>query len=186
MKLKVLVLSVTVLLFYVLTSSAAEPPWPGAPEGADAFSPIIGDHKCLMTYRGEDGELTEKADCRWHWYYKFEGHMVQDDFYMFSDQGDVVWTGSTLRTFEPGKARWNNMFLGSHGTGFGRMFHGSSVGDEVHLEVDLDNPDGSTYQNRIFYYEVSDGAFRWRQERSDDEGKTWKVSVAVDVEAASG
>jgi len=174
--------SVLIALYFIsLNTFAAEPPFPGAPNGAAAFSPMIGDHSCTMTYRGEDGELTVKSDCRWHWYYKFEGHMVQDDFYMLDDAGKVIWTGSTLRTWEPSADRWNNMFLGSHGTGFGRMFHGKPVEDEVHLEVDDEDPDGTPHKNRIYFYEVEAGKFRWRQERSDENGENWKVWVTVDI-----
>ena len=172
---------VVILLFFVSVAMATEPPFADAPEEAAAFSPIIGDHSCVMTYRGQDGQLTEKADCRWHWYYKFEGHMVQDDFYMLDPDGKVVWSGSTLRTWDLASHQWNNMFLGVHGTGFGKMFHGQPVEGEVHLEVSGEEPDGRTYQDRLFFYDMKDGGFRWRQERSYDDGVNWQLWVTVEA-----
>jgi hypothetical protein len=169
------------LSLFSFSAMAADPPFPNAPEGAAAFGPMIGDHACVMKYAGADGELTESAGCRWNWYYKFDGHMVQDDFYMFDAAGNVAWSGSTLRTWEPGKDRWNNMFLGAHGTGFGKMFHGQPVDDEIHIELEASDPDGTPHLLRIFFNEVKDGKFRWRQERSNDGGETWKLNVTVDI-----
>lgn len=175
-------LTITLLLACLASPAAAgEPPFPNAPEGAGAFGPIIGDHLCTMTYRGPDGALDQVAKCRWNWYYKFSNRMVQDDFYMYDDQGNVVWTGSTLRTWDLAQQRWNNMFLGVHGTGFGRMFHGVSVDNEIHLTVDGEDPDGRTHMNRIYFSDIGDGAFNWRQERSYDGGETWAVWVKTEV-----
>jgi hypothetical protein len=174
------IILLTVLLICSASSSAGELPFAGAPEGAASFGPMIGDHNCVMIYRGQDGEMSEKSDCRWHWYYKFEGHMVQDDFYMLDGQGKVVWSGSTLRTWDLAENRWNNMFLGVHGTGFGKLFHGKPVGEEVHVEVSGTGPDGKDYIDKITYYEMKDGEFRWRQERSFDQGNSWQLWVTVE------
>lgn len=165
------------------TVLAGDTPFRGAPEGAAAFDPIIGDHRCEMTYRGPTGEMDQVAPCRWLWYYKFEGRMVQDDFWMLDGEGNPVWSGSVLRTFDLGTQQWNNMFLGVHGTGFGRMFHGKAVGDEVHLWVDGEDPDGRQHSNRIFFYDMDGGAFKWRQERSYDGGETWELFVQTVVQA---
>ena len=91
---------ILLLSFMSPIAVAGELAFEGAPGGASAFGAIIGDHKCVMTYRGQDGELSEQANCRWHFYYKFEGHMVQDDFTMYDDAGNAVWNGSTLRTWD--------------------------------------------------------------------------------------
>lgn len=164
---------------------AGEPPFTDAPEGAGAFGPMIGDHPCVMTYKGPDGKLDQVAKCRWLWYYKFNGRMVQDDFWMLGEDGNPVWAGSTLRTWDLQANRWNNMFLGVHGTGFGRMFHGVPAGEEVHVTVDGEDPDGRTHMNRIFFYDVKDGAFNWRQERSYDNGETWELYIKTEVAAPS-
>ena len=170
------------LLFSVSCSiGMAEEPFPGAPPGAASFSPVMGDHKCLLTFRGPDGELDQTANCRWHFYYKFEGRMVQDDFWMFGNDGNPVWAGSTIRTWDLANNRWNNMFLGVHDQGFGGMFHGEPAGDEIHLTVDGEDPDGRKHTNRIFFYDISEGGFRWRQERSYDEGETWTLWIKTEV-----
>ena len=161
----------------------ADGPFPGAPPGAAAFDPLIGDHKCLLTFRGPDGELDQTANCRWHFFHKFEGRMVQDDFWMYGEDGSPVWAGSTIRTWDLAGERWNNMFLGVHDQGFGGMFHGVPNGDEIHLTVDGEDPDGRKHTNRIFFYDIEGGAFKWRQERSYDGGETWTLWIKTEVYA---
>jgi hypothetical protein len=174
-------LAIFALLF--LGTAAANELFPDAPPGAGAFGPMMGDHRCVLTYRGPGGELNQTASCRWKWYYKFDGRMVQDDFWMYGEDGEPVWAGSTIRTWDLAKNQWNNMFLGVHDSGFGRMFHGVPVGDEVHLTVDGEDPDGRKHLNRIFFYDVEDGAFKWRQERSYDAGETWALWIKTEVYA---
>jgi hypothetical protein len=174
---------ITILALTGFSVSLADEPFPNAPPGAAAFGPVMGDHKCVLTYRGPEGELDQKADCRWHWYYKFEGRMVQDDFWMYGEDGNTVWAGSTIRTWDLANNRWNNMFLGVHDQGFGGMFHGVPAGDEIHMTVEGEDPDGRKHINRIFFYDIMDGAFKWRQERSYDGGETWTLWIRTEVAA---
>lgn len=170
----------------LLAASAvmADSPFPDAPAGAAAFDPLMGDHQCLLTYRGPEGELDQVSDCRWHFYYKFEGRMVQDDFWMYDDEGNTQWGGSTLRTWDLAANRWNNTFIGVHDQGFGGVFHGDPVDGEIHLTVEGEDPDGRRHISRIFFHDIQDdGSFKWRQERSYDEGKTWTLWIKVDVSA---
>jgi hypothetical protein len=64
-------------------------------------------------------------------------------------------------TFNPSSAEWRNGEMIVMGRGTDR--------------------DGKTYMARSTYSKITAGSFRFTQERSTDNGKSWKESLTIDA-----
>jgi len=53
----------------------------------------------------------------------------------------------------------------------------------LRLTVEGEDPDGRIHINRIFFFDVKDGAFNWLQERSYHNGETWVLWIKTEVAA---
>ena len=103
--------------------------------------------------------------------YILDGYAIQDDFMMLNREGEVVFRGTSIRSYNqqsgkyqiawimPGhrgftdiEAEWNGGKLISTGKGY------DAFGD---------------FLERFEYYDITDKSYSFRMDRSYDGGKTW-------------
>ncbi|MDA8142876.1 MAG: hypothetical protein M0T81_02720 [Thermoplasmatales archaeon] len=127
------------------------------------FGQFVGDWdivecKNLM----QDGSWkTSKGELHWGWI--LGGRAVQD-----------IWTsvpdmGTTVRFYDSGIDAWRSTWI-SPTQNVVRMFTGNKVGDEIVLET----KESSTDIMKWIFFSIQENSFRWRAERSNDGGLTWK------------
>ena len=105
----------------------------------------------------------------------------QDDFY----SAGSPYRGTTWRTYDSAKKRWVSKWLqagtdtpGGFTNGY---FYGVFKDGEIHLKATGKDQQGE-YMDRITFYEITKTGFRWKLDRSYDNGKTWIKNMRM-VEA---
>jgi hypothetical protein len=84
------------------------------------------------------------------------------------------WYGTTLRVYDPGLDAWHITWI-DPATGFHARQIGRARGRDIVQEGMLD----SGAMLRWSFIDITPTAFRWRGERSDDAGASWRLQVEV-------
>lgn len=151
-----------------------------APEYREAlmlYGQFVGDWTTeTVAYLPNGSNETSQWDVRFQWV--LEGRAIQDLWIMPPrSKGSVSWHepgnrySTTLRVYDPKIDAWHIVWVnppsGAIVTQVGRR-----VGDEF---VQLGNvePDGEV--SRWVYRDISRNSFRWCNERSPDQGATWRL-----------
>ena len=107
------------------------------------------------------------------------GRAVQDVFInpRRSDRGPSMaafanWFGTTLRIYDPALGAWRIWWFNPH-DGVRAELVGRRQGDEIVQEGRF--PDGTPI--RWTFSEITPDSFRWRGERLEPDGKSWKLQV---------
>lgn len=152
---------------------AEEPDAVTTSSAASAFSVFHGKYNCTISFRTSEDVMSDPFTCDWAWEETLEGAMVQDTFKMYNPEGQTIFAGITLRTYNPQQERWVNTFLDVQGAGLG-MFHGNPNGDEIHLQL-IGEDESGQYISKIYFTEITDQGYRWHMERSYDDGASYKL-----------
>jgi hypothetical protein len=148
------------------------------PEADDLYGWLAGSWELDVTAHDDEGhviESTGEAHAAW----VLEGRAVQDVFInpRRLDRGPLSprfanWYGTTLRIYEPATRTWRVNWFNPH-DGFRAELIGRRVGGDI---VQLGKfPDGTPI--RWSFSEIEPDSFRWRGERLERDGLTWKLQV---------
>ncbi len=138
---------------------------------------LIGDWDCqFQKYNAV--ELEYELGCFWQGKYTFDGNMVQDDFRMYSQDGkQVVFAGTTLRTYVEQKQRWDLAFLSSR-NGHWPNFYGSWQQNSMHIVTKGKDAQGE-FDAKIRFHNIQKDSFTWEMKKSYDQGKTWQLDSII-------
>lgn len=130
------------------------------------FGQFVGDWDIVecrnLTDKGT--WATSKGELHWGWI--LDGRALQD-IWMTTDP--VAWDmGTTVRFYDPKIDAWHSVWI-SPGQGVVKKFIGRQIGNEIVLET----KGAETDLTHWIFYDISKDSFRWREERSSDDGKTW-------------
>jgi hypothetical protein len=157
------------------TQLMAAPAFPDAPEQASQFEFLIGEWDCEWTGFNKEGEALAPLPCRWSARYTFDGRMVQDDYRLWDSDQKLIFSGTTLRSYSPDKARWEFVFLGSQQPAWPR-FHGRWEQGEMRIHAEGTDRQGRDFVSRIKFHKITSNSFEWRMDTSYDGGETWQLS----------
>jgi hypothetical protein len=160
------------------TALAAAGRSPDIPEAMDLYGWLIGSWDLDVVGYDDAGEVTRtqaEAHCAW----VLEGRAVQDVFInpRRSDRGPASpkfanWFGTTMRIYDPSIRAWRVFWFNPH-DGVRAELIGRRDGDQIVQEGTF--PDGTPI--RWTFSEIADDSFRWRGERLEPDGKTWRLQV---------
>lgn len=142
------------------------------------FDFLIGNWNCEWQRLDDKGNIQSKTACKWDAKYAFNGLMVQDDFRMMNPAGQLVFAGTTLRSYSPKEKQWKNTFLAVMGGPAFEDFVGKKVGDEIHLQTTRKSLDGKKTYMKIRFHNISNDGFSWEGETSVD-GKSWALESRI-------
>jgi hypothetical protein len=151
-----------------------------APEHADKlmlYGQFVGEWTAEAREFGVDGSVTQSTwDIRFAWV--LEGRAVQD-LWITPVRGDakVGWSepgnrySTTLRMYDPSIDAWHIIWANPSG---GRIIRqiGKEVGDEI---IQLSDPDARGMLSRWVYRHITLASFTWYNERSEDNGQSWRI-----------
>ena len=151
---------------------------PEIPEEMDVYGWAIGSWELDIVGYDDDGEVIHtKGEAHFGWV--LEGRAVQDVFInpRRSERGPhspkfANWFGTTLRIYDPSIQGWRVNWFNPH-DGVRAELVGRRRGKEIVQEGKF--PDGTPI--RWTFCEVTENSFRWRGERLEPDGKTWRLQV---------
>ena len=148
------------------------------PATDDFYGWLIGSWELDLTAYDDDGNVTESTG-EAHFAWVLEGRAVQDVFInpRPSDRGPdspkfANWFGTTIRIYDPSIQAWRVYWFNPH-DGIRADLIGRRRGDEIVQEGNF--PDGTAI--RWTFSEIGEDSFRWRGERLEPDGKTWRLQV---------
>ncbi|WP_196137552.1 hypothetical protein [Aliikangiella sp. G2MR2-5] len=139
---------------------------------------LIGNWSCEWQKLDANGDVKNRANCQWDGRYTFNGNMVQDDFRMFNPQGDLVYAGTTLRSFSPQIEQWKHTYLAVMGGPSFEDFIGDKIDDEIHLSATRKSIDGQETFMKIRFHSINKNSFRWESHTSTDK-KVWTLDSRI-------
>jgi hypothetical protein len=169
-KTKVASAMMLVLIFCFTSQSNAD-------EEQKQYDFFIGDWAC--TWFSFEGDVVKNQyPCDWKAYYTFNGSMVQDDFQMFNS-GDLIFAGTTLRTYVATKNRWDLAFLSAKG-GHYPNFYGNWADGNMHVFNTGEDSHGK-FIGKILFTNIKDDSFDWEMRKSYDGGQSWQLSYRIEA-----
>jgi hypothetical protein len=142
------------------------------------YGRFVGSWELDVTACDDDGNLTHAAG-EAHFAWVLEGRAVQDVFIhpRRADRGPnsprfANWFGTTLRIYDPSIHAWHVHWFNPH-DGFRADLIGHRRGDDIVQEGQF--PDGTKI--RWTFSAIRADSYRWRGERLEPDGKTWRLQV---------
>jgi hypothetical protein len=148
------------------------------PEAMDAYGWLVGSWELELVGYDDEGNVTHTTG-EAHVAWVLEGRAVQDVFInpRRSERGPdspkfANWFGTTLRIYDPSIQAWRVNWFNPH-DGIRAELIGRRQGNKIVQEGNF--PDGTPI--RWTFSEVTTDSFRWRGERLEPDGKTWRLQV---------
>jgi hypothetical protein len=151
---------------------------PAIPAGDDLYGWLIGSWELELTAYDDNGNITHSTG-EGHFAWVLQGLAVQDVFInpRRADRGPespkfANWYGTTIRVYDPSIQAWRVNWFNPH-DGIRAELIGRRRGDDIVQEGQF--PDGARI--RWSFSEITAGSCRWRGERLERDGKTWRLQV---------
>jgi hypothetical protein len=151
---------------------------PDIPEAMDLYGFLIGSWELdIVGYDEEKNVIRTVGEAHFAWV--LEGRAVQDVFInpRRTDRGPnspkfANWFGTTIRIYDPTIQAWHVNWFNPH-DGIRAELIGRRRGEDVVQEGKF--PDGTPI--RWTFSEIAENSYRWRGERLEPDGKTWRLQV---------
>ena len=163
------------LSFAILTSSRTPPPG-GEERGIEDLGFWIGNWSLESEDRTPSGTVRGRAISEVSWI--LDGHALQDDFRALSPAGEVVFRGTSIRTYDAGSSeyliRW--LMVGDPGMTEIRatledgVFEGHGKGSDRA---------GAFLERFVYTFSEDRNEYEFRMDRSYDAGETWVEDYSV-------
>jgi len=113
-----------------------------------------------------------------------DGWGLEDDLKITDVAGNPKSMVHAVRYFDRNTRRWAisglDVYRGKFSTSTAEW-----RGGEMHVSGSGKDSDGKTYLIRTRVYDISQKAFKFKQDRSEDQGKTWKEAISMEARRAS-
>ena len=151
---------------------------PDAPPELARFAFILGEWKIRTRGRWSDGpDFTSTGT--WIGRYVLDGYAIADEARVFDADGRLIGMGVTYRSVRPTDGRWVMQWF--------------SALDSTWEELRTDDlppvefgDDFVRFRNhgffpRITFEKITDDAFRWVGETTEDDGRTWMPTLWIEA-----
>ena len=181
------ILSVAVLLFWsaieadgqqksvepskaMITALPASGPHPSLGDEARIFDRFVGTWDAAYAEYGNDGSVNRSAgEVRFGWI--LDGHALQDVWITYPDRARTEREiGTSVRYYDTKLKKWSVVFVDPAARNLA-ILTGGAVGDRIVLSNRT--ADGTMF--RWSFNDIRPDSFVWRGERSNDDGKSWRL-----------
>jgi hypothetical protein len=141
------------------------------------YGQFVGDWLAEAIEFAADGTVTHSHwDIRFDWV--LEGRAIQDLWITPPREGkEVSWSqvgnrySTTIRVYDPEIDAWHIIWINPPNGNITRQL-ARRAGDEI---IQLSGVDAAGSMTRWVYRDMTRDSFRWCNERSADQGKTWRL-----------
>ncbi len=151
---------------------------PAIPEETNQLAPLIGKWHVDREVRAPTGEWRRDIPGVWTFEWGLKGHAVIDVFETVrkdqSGRDSVSITGMNVRIYDPKEELWKMRWVENQNRKF-TSFTAQMVDGEFVME-------GKNVQGRdvrVYFYDIEEDSFLWRQEWTFDGGQTWLPVVKL-------
>ena len=151
-----------------------------APE-ARQFDFLVGQWELDVRPKGPGG-LAERIHGAprlkgsWKAWRAFDGFGIEDELRIIDESANPRSLTHTLRVYDPAAKRWSQTGLDVYRTRFASAT-AEWQGGEMRITSRGTDAAGKTVLSRSRFYEITPTGFRFQQDRSEDDGKTWTENL---------
>ena len=157
-------------------------PNPGAPRELSRFAFLLGEWRCDVRLKREDGTW-QSLKATWKGRYILDGYVIEDEYRMTGPAGELLVLGINLRCYDAQKKTWTMKWLNAlAGTWVDlgpEELGGVQISEESIIYV-LKEPVAAHAFTRATYTNISRDHFTWRGEKSND-GKAWEEFMVIEA-----
>lgn len=147
----------------------------GPVEEALRFEFLIGDWDLVRKSFNHSGDVAQESKGTVSARYRFDGRVIQEDFFNYLPSGETYRAGTALYTYSPLSNAWTVAAVDA--SVGGTSYIPEWVNDEVRYTSEIILPERNVFtRNRIF--NISKNAYEWEQEVSLD-GKMWHKNYHI-------
>ena len=150
---------------------------PNAPAQTAQFAFLIGDWECAAESLTPDGKQSFSSRGFWSGRWVIGGWAIQDHWYSLGPAGVAGW-GTNLRWWNQELGRWENQWL-QNGASQLSHFYADQVGDEMVMIGGAGDSAFGPFIDRNSFYDIGEHSWRWRKDRSFDQGQSWVSEVST-------
>lgn len=157
--------------------TASSGPVTTAPREATQFDFLLGQWELTVRVPGPGGLAarlhgTPRLTGTWKAWRGFDGWGVEDELRIVDGSGNPVGLSHAVRVFDAAGRRWSLSTLDVYRT---RFTSGTAEWKDGEMRVTSRGTDleGRAYVSRSRFYEITATGFRFQQDRSLDDGRTW-------------
>ncbi|HVN48247.1 MAG TPA: hypothetical protein VMU30_05430 [Bacteroidota bacterium] len=141
------------------------------------YGQFVGDWVAETVEYPDDGDIKHSQwDIRFAWV--LEGRAIQDLWITpVRNEKHIGWSepgnrySTTMRIYDPKIDAWHILWINPPGGIVVRQI-GRKVGNDI---VQVGEIDAKGFQSRWVYRDITPNSFRWCNERTIDQGITWKL-----------
>jgi len=145
-------------------------PHPSLGEEAQLFDRFVGTWDAAYEEYGDDGSTSRSSgEVRFGWI--LDGRALQDVWITYPDSTRPEREiGTSVRYYDTKLKQWCVVFVDPAASNLA-ILTGGAVGDRIVLR----NQTGTGTMRRWSFNDIRPDSFVWRGEKSDDQGKTWRL-----------
>lgn len=179
-------LRMTARLLVVLASpaaaqhAAAAPSTRAVPAEARQMAFLIGQFDLVVKPKavglGQKIHGVPKLVGTWKAWKALDGYGVEDDLRVTDESGNPKLYSNAVRYYDAEQKRWRastiDVYRGVFSTSSGEWKDNAII-----MTSHGTDAEGKVYASRTRYYDITPTGFKYRSDRSFDEGKTWEEGV---------
>ena len=148
------------------------------PAEAAQFDFLLGQWELVVRLPGPGG-LAERIHGApkllgsWKAWRAFDGWGIEDELRLVDESANPRALSHTMRIYDPAARRWSSAALDVYRARFSQGT-GEWKAGELRLEGRSSDPDGPPVLTRSRFYDIRPASFRFQQDRSRDDGRTWQ------------
>jgi hypothetical protein len=166
-------------------AGGAAPPAFSAPREANQYDFLIGQWELTVIPRATGLAARIHGAPRllgtWKAWRAFDGFGIEDELRIVDGSGNPSALSHSLRVFNAGERRWNVTSLDVY-----RARTSSATGEWLNGQMQLTgrgtDTEGKPQITRTRFHTITPTTFRFQQDRSSDDGKTWTEAI-IRIEA---
>jgi len=150
---------------------------PSAPAETSQFAFLLGNHRCSGQQMQRDGSYKPRAEAQWNGRVILGGWAIEDEWIAPLPDGRVS-RGINIRSFNRASTKWDNRWLPT-GTLEWSYFEAERIGETMVMTGGMGEDAQGAYVDRNIFSEAGPKGFKWRKDRSWDDGENWLQGVAT-------
>jgi hypothetical protein len=103
--------------------------------------------------------------------YILDGHAIQDDYLSLNKDGDIVFRGTSIRSYNPRTNKYQIVWIMPGYRGLTDISAELKDGKLVSTGKGYDYK--GDFLERFEYYDIKNDSYKFKMDRSYDNGKTW-------------
>ncbi|HXV87311.1 MAG TPA: hypothetical protein VD793_11450, partial [Gemmatimonadales bacterium] len=112
----------------------------------------------------------------WKAWRALDGFGIEDELRLLDGSGNPISLSYAIRAFDPTARKWTQTTLDVYRGRF-TPAEGEWRNGEMHVTSRGTDPEGQAYVARTRFFDITPTGFRFQQDRSTDNGRTWTDAV---------